>query len=299
MPAIRIRRGAGTTTLSNYELGFKTGDKGLYIGVPINGTTYNINIGRNISILDSQSAYDNLTSKDANTIYFIKAGSALADSSYLSTKKSAIESSITTATNSNNTNKSTAESLASSKQDAITGAASSIIGVDLTASRVLISNSSGKIAVSNIGTTSTSELGYLAGVTSAIQTQLNGKMGKTDIVPIANGGTNASTASAARTNLGLKYTQLYSGTFTSGSMTVDITSQDFLVCVGKVRSANATQGWCIPLARVSSTAEKWQFADDVYFFAFNLSKSGNTLTIEQTGTTGGRILRIFGVKVGA
>lgn len=56
----------------------------------------------------------------------------------------------------------------------INGAASTIKDNDLTASRAVISNSSGKIAVSD--TTST-ELGYVHGVTSAIQTQLNNKLG--------------------------------------------------------------------------------------------------------------------------
>ena len=44
--------------------------------------------------------------------------------------------------------------------------------ISLTASRALVSNSSGKVAVSAVTST---ELGYLDGVTSAIQTQLNGK----------------------------------------------------------------------------------------------------------------------------
>ena len=43
---------------------------------------------------------------------------------------------------------------------------------DLTASRALISNSSGKVAVSSISST---KLGYLADVTSNIQAQINGK----------------------------------------------------------------------------------------------------------------------------
>lgn len=60
----------------------------------------------------------------------------------------------------------------SSKQDVITGAATTITTADLTVSRVLISNTSGKVAVSDITTT---ELGYLDGVTSNIQTQLDAK----------------------------------------------------------------------------------------------------------------------------
>lgn len=58
------------------------------------------------------------------------------------------------------------------KQTTISGAASTITSDNLTASRVLISNASGKVAVSDITST---ELGYLDNVTSNIQTQLNGK----------------------------------------------------------------------------------------------------------------------------
>lgn len=57
-------------------------------------------------------------------------------------------------------------------QAAITGGASTIVTADLTASRALVSNSSGKVAVSAVTST---ELGYVSGVSSAIQTQLNGK----------------------------------------------------------------------------------------------------------------------------
>lgn len=56
------------------------------------------------------------------------------------------------------------------KQDAITGGASTITSSNLTANRALISNSSGKVAVSAVTST---ELGYLDGVTSSVQTQLD------------------------------------------------------------------------------------------------------------------------------
>jgi|688.fasta_scaffold05185_24 hypothetical protein len=62
-------------------------------------------------------------------------------------------------------------------QAAITGGASSVVTANLTASRALVSDGSGKIAAS--ATTTTTEIGYLAGVTSAIQTQLNGKLNLT------------------------------------------------------------------------------------------------------------------------
>lgn len=63
--------------------------------------------------------------------------------------------------------------LNNAKQAKITGGASTITASNLTANRALISDGSGKVAVS--GTITSTELGYLNGVTSGIQTQLNGK----------------------------------------------------------------------------------------------------------------------------
>ena len=58
------------------------------------------------------------------------------------------------------------------KQAKLTGAATTIAASNLTASRALVSDANGKVAVSAV---TAAELGYLDGVTSAIQTQLNGK----------------------------------------------------------------------------------------------------------------------------
>ena len=59
------------------------------------------------------------------------------------------------------------------KQATITGSASTIDTESLTANRAVISNSSQKIAVSSVTDT---ELGYVSGVTSALQTQLDAKI---------------------------------------------------------------------------------------------------------------------------
>ena len=53
---------------------------------------------------------------------------------------------------------------------------------DLTASRALVSDGSGDVSVSAVTST---EVGYLDGVTSAIQTQLNPKAGKGFAVAMA------------------------------------------------------------------------------------------------------------------
>jgi len=60
----------------------------------------------------------------------------------------------------------------STKEDTITGAATTITSSNLTPSRALVSNGGGKVDVSAVTTT---ELGRLSGVTSDIQTQLDGK----------------------------------------------------------------------------------------------------------------------------
>ena len=70
-----------------------------------------------------------------------------------------------------------------SKQDTVVGGASTITEDNLTASRALVSNSSGKVAVSTVTST---ELGYLDGVTSNVQTQLNKKLEKAPVTSVNN-----------------------------------------------------------------------------------------------------------------
>ena len=100
------------------------------------------------------------------------------------------------------------------KQATITGAATTIDTEDLTASRALTSNGSGKVEVSAVTST---ELGYLDGVSSAIQTQLDAKQASdaqlTDIAGltptdsnfIVGDGSNfvTETGATVRTSLGL------------------------------------------------------------------------------------------------
>jgi len=71
------------------------------------------------------------------------------------------------------------------KQDTIQGGATSIVSSDLTASRALASDAGGKVTIS--ATTST-ELGYVSGVTSAIQTQLNAKQGSLTLTTTGSSG---------------------------------------------------------------------------------------------------------------
>ena len=81
-----------------------------------------------------------------------------------------------------------------SKQDTVVGGASTITEDNLTASRALVSNSSGKVAVSNVTST---ELGYLDGVTSNVQTQLNNKL---ENIPVATSTTLGGVKPVAKTS---------------------------------------------------------------------------------------------------
>ena len=83
-----------------------------------------------------------------------------------------------------------------SKANAITGAASSVATNNLTANRVLISDTSGKIGVSN---TNLTQLGYLD-ATSSIQNQLNGKVPTSRTV---NGHALTGNVSVTKSDVGL------------------------------------------------------------------------------------------------
>jgi len=94
----------------------------------------------------------------------------------------------------------------STKQDTITGAASTITSSNLTGSRALVSDGGGKVASSAVTTT---ELGRLVGVTSDIQTQLNAKAN-------SGSGTSFQTGTFAGATVGSSATVF--GTLTGGTL---------------------------------------------------------------------------------
>jgi hypothetical protein len=94
----------------------------------------------------------------------------------------------------------------STKQDTITGAASTITTSNLTPSTALVSNGGGKVASSAVTTT---ELGRLVGVTSDIQTQLNAKAN-------SGSGTSFLTGTFAGATVGASATVF--GTLTGGTL---------------------------------------------------------------------------------
>ena len=141
----------------------------------------------------TQSASDNST-KIATTAYTDTAIANLVDSSpsalnTLNELAAALGDDASFAT--------TMTNALAAKQATITGAATTIDTEDLTASRALVSNASGKVEVSAVTST---EVGYLDGVTSAIQTQLDAKIG-TGAGAVGSSNIAANAATPAKVSL--------------------------------------------------------------------------------------------------
>ena len=126
-------------------------------------------------------------------------------------------------------------------QRIITGAASTIVSSDLTAQRALISSPSGKVSASGITAT---ELSYLFGVTSAIQSQIDARVRFDDFV--YQGGIHNSTYSTDNNGYlilpnGFKIIWMEIRTFSSSAGNTLATlpySFSTLACSWQVSSAN-------------------------------------------------------------
>lgn len=118
----------------------------------------------------------------------------------------------------------------------------------------------------------------------------------TGTVAVAHGGTGATSAATARTNLGITCTSLYSGTLTTGSTTF---SRDYkgYVIVGIPASSYSRVAIFVPKAIITTSAVAYQFADEAYYYAFNLSYSGSTVTLAYKGrSSSGAIVAVYGVN---
>jgi hypothetical protein len=127
------------------------------------------------------------------------------------------------------------------KEPTITGGATTITDTNLTASRALASDGSGKVAVSAVTAT---ELGYVSGVTSAIQTQIDGKLASDGNATTATTATNLAGGAAGKVP------------YQSGSGTTVFTDVGE---AGQLLTSNGT------------SAPTWQSAPETGFNAFLLS----------------------------
>ena len=142
------------------------------------------------------------------------------------------------------------------KQDTITGAATTVTTSNLTANRAVISNGSGKIAVSAATDT---EVGYLSGVTSAIQTQLNAKQGT---LTLTTTGTSGAASLVGSTLNVPQYASSGSGTsFLTGSYalsTVGASTTTYSTLTGG--SMNTTENYRLTLIPQTCTISRMYFS---------------------------------------
>ena len=119
----------------------------------------------------------------------------------------------------------------------------------------------------------------------------------TNALWLAYGGTGATTAAGARTNLGISATQLYTGTLTTGSTTFNYGSYNFYIIVGQPSSSSSRCTVVIPKSVITTSAVSYQFADEANYYSFNLSYSGTTATLAYKGrSSSGQILKIYGIN---
>jgi hypothetical protein len=178
-----IMAGSGITALNGLTADvqtFDTGTSGTDFNISSSGSTHTFNIPTASNLARGLVSILAQTFAGIKTFLSAPIFDSLTASRILATDSSKAVQSLNTATYPDLTELSYVKGVTSaiqtqinSKQATITGGATTIVSSNLTASRGLVSDSSGKVAVS---TATSTEMGYLSGVTSAIQTQLNSKI---------------------------------------------------------------------------------------------------------------------------
>lgn len=114
-------------------------------------------------------------------------------------------------------------------------------------------------------------------------------------IPLTKGGTGATTAAAARTNLGITCTSLYSGSLSSGSTTFNYGNYKAYIICGNPSTSAAKMSIIVPKEMITTTAVNWQIADEGYYRVFSLKYSSTTVTL--TIVSGyGYITNVYGIN---
>lgn len=150
---------------------------------------------------------------------------------------------------------------------------------------------------SSTSSTSTTVAATASAVKAAYDRQDFDEISLTSALALSYGGTGATTAVDARTNLGIACTSLYNGTLTTGSTTFNYGSYKAYVIIGQPNSTSARVSLFIPKGQLTTTATTYQLADETNYYTFTLSYSGSTVTLAYKGRSGsGQVLRVFGVN---
>ena len=181
-----------------------------------------------------------------------------------------------------------------SKQATITGSATTIDTESLTANRAVISNGSQKIAVSDVTDT---ELGYLDGVTSAVQTQLDAKSPAasptfTGTITAAAANFSGDVGLTGSANLTIAGNLTVNGTTTTVN-TTNTTVTDNLLELNSGASSNAND--CGIIIERGSTGNNaimaWDESADGFIFGTTTAAADGTgdLTIAAAPLTVGQL----------
>ena len=114
-------------------------------------------------------------------------------------------------------------------------------------------------------------------------------------IPISKGGTGGTTAAAARTNLGITCTSLYSGSLSSGSTTFNYGNYKAYIIVGNPTTSASKMSIIVPKGMITTSDVSWQIADEGYFRVFKLKYSGTTVTMT-IGNGYGSITNVYGIN---
>ena len=179
---------------------------------------------------------------------------------------------------------SSVQSQLNNKQNTITGAATSITSSNLSSNRALVSNASGKVGTSTVTST---ELGYLSGATSNIQTQLNNKqaqipagtagnvltysgtagtVGSTTLATVATSGSYNDLSDKPYIPAGVVVDQVYDANSQNAQSGIAVaeavsTKQDTITDLSTIRSGAALGATAIQPADLATVATSGSYND--------------------------------------
>ena len=151
--------------------------------------------------------------------------------------------------------------------------------------------------VNSVTSTATDLAAAAAAVKTAYDRNSWDSITLTNALAIAYGGTGAKTAAAARTNLGISVTQLFSGAVTTGSTSFNYGNYNFYIIIGQPSSAGSRTPIVVPKAAITTSAVAYQITDESYYYSFNLYYSGSTCYVAYKGrNSSGQIVAVYGVN---
>lgn len=151
--------------------------------------------------------------------------------------------------------------------------------------------------VNSVTSTATDLAAAAAAVKTAYDRNSWDSISLTNALAIAYGGTGATSAAGARSNLGITVTQLFSGTVTTGSTTFSYGNYNFYIIIGQPASSGSRTPIIVPKSALTTGAVAYQITDESYYYSFNLSYSGSTVTLAYKGrNSSGQIIAVYGVN---